>query len=264
MKTPIAPRLVSFQAQFCAFVTATLLLLAVSPSSQADPLPGTTPLVPGQTVIPTLIPNGTPIGTVFGATTITSSGFNFTQAVFLNSTGTLDFYFQLTNTSPAGTFFSRFQESGFAAYATSVGFRLDGGSITLPVGSFVNGTVPATTADRSANGNDVGFNFSALTSGTSSLVFVFSTNAAAFAQVNSSGRLDFTGTITGFSTFTTFVPTGPAVPPTAGVPESGATALLLSLGVAGLFFAQAVSRRRQPEVTAHVACSRGRSCSRGR
>src|ERR1700676_3700491 len=84
---------------------ALLGLLAASafaPQASAD-LTGTVPTPPSATVFPGLVPPGTPPGTLlafqsapFVSTLGTDSG-TIVSAVYVESGGTLDFYYQITN-----------------------------------------------------------------------------------------------------------------------------------------------------------------------
>ena len=176
------------------------VVCSAAPRAQALLL-GTAPLAPGSSVIPTLVAPGTDPGTllaVVSAPFTTSLGLNsgtLVSAVFQEAGGTLDFYYQVTNdatapdcsptTTPCDPL-SRETDSSFAGFVTRVGFRTDGAS--LP--DFVAGSVPPSTADRSAVGSVVGFNFPApseqIQPGQTSLVLVISTDATGFKAGNAS------------------------------------------------------------------------------
>ncbi len=220
----------------CAMFLTTVSL------AHAYPLGGTTPLAPGQTVIPGIVPSGSSPGTGPLVTTTAFFGAStFTATVFRDASGTLDFYFQLANNQSAGAFFSRLSASGFAPYVTSVGYRLDGSTVPVFGPSFADGSVAPLLTDRDASGNTLGFNFgAALLSGTVSRVFIISTNATAFGSV----AYQLTG-MDGAATTTFFFnglgPTGPAAPITT-VPDSGTSVLLLGLGLAALLMARRAGR----------------------
>jgi hypothetical protein len=128
----------------------------------------------------------------------TSSG-TLVSAVYRNPSGTLDFYYQVTDnlTAPncggGGQPFcdplSRETDTDFIGWATAVGFRIDGAS--LPSTVFVDGTVAPVTADRNGVGNVVGFSFippdsSKIQPGQTSNVLVISTNAMNYKAGNAS------------------------------------------------------------------------------
>jgi hypothetical protein len=127
---------------------------------------------------------GTPAGTFF-------------SAVYRESLGTLDFYYQVTNldTSKCGGAgqipcdpIARVTTTSFLNFETSLGFRLDGGSFGGP---FVAGTVTPVTGDRNSVGDVVGFSFSPPDSrkvqpGQVSSVLIISTNATNFTSGNAS------------------------------------------------------------------------------
>ena len=176
-----------------------LLVLAMAviavPSALAD-LVGSTPTGPGSTVFPGSV-TGDPAGTLladllepwsFTTTAGTTKG-TFTTAVYQESGGTLDFYYQIANDAASATAIARESNTNFAsqAFNISTGFRTDGGS--LPGGIFVDGTVPPVTADVNSSGNVVGFSFqppddSKIGPGAVSNVFVITTAATNYTSGN--------------------------------------------------------------------------------
>ena len=86
----------------------------------------------------------------------TASAANFTEAVYRNSAGILDFMFQVTNTS-SDLLFTREANTNFTGFSTDVGYITNGS--TLPSSPFVDGTGGPLSVDRSVNGSTVGFNF---------------------------------------------------------------------------------------------------------
>ena len=175
-----------------------LLVLAMAviaaPNAQAD-LIGTIPTPPGTTVFPGLVPSGAPAGTLLASltepwsftTTAGTTDGTLTTAVFMESGGTLDFYYQVSNNANSATSIDRESNTNFAGFTTSTGFRVDGSLLTG--GSFVDGTQAPVTADRDSTGSVVGFTFSPpttaeLTPGTTSNVLVISTNAKNFVAGN--------------------------------------------------------------------------------
>jgi hypothetical protein len=229
-------------------VLTTFILIAVVsltvPGVQAAFLTGTVALVPSDTVVPglTSAAAGTLLASLSAPWTSslgTSSG-TLVSAVYRNPSGTLDFYYQVTDNltapncggggQPACDPLSRETDTDFITWATAVGFRIDGAS--LPGGVFVNGTVAPITADRNGVGNVVGFSFippdsSKIQPGQTSNVLVISTNAMNFKAGNAS-VID--GGVTTVSSFE----------PASGVPEP---ASLLLIG--GGFVALAFVRRSQ-------------------
>ena len=205
--------------------------LLVSPAQGAF-LPGTVPTDPGLTVFPGL--TNAPEGVLLGSMTspwsfvvpppsggLTSGELR--SAVFMNPTGTLDFYYQVVNNVGSATNIARESNANFAGFETWTGYRLDGGS--LPGGVFTNGTVTPFTADRDSTGIVVGFNFGPLPAdrvlaGTTSTVLVISTNATQYTVGNASIIDGGTATVSAFQP--------------AAIPEPG-SALLMSAGLVAVF-----------------------------
>jgi hypothetical protein len=205
------------------FAVAVIVLSASLAPAQ---LVGTTPLIPGGSVAPGIVPPGTDPGTLLASlsapfTTIDTSG-TLVSAVFREATGTLDFYYQVNSSLTSTGEISRTTDSLFTGFLTSVGFRLDGAAVAGSL--FVNGIVGSTSADRNLAGSVVGFTFGPpdafkVFPGTSSTVLVISTNATSFTS-------GFASLIDGgATTVASFAP--------AAVPEPSTFALL---GVSGLVF----------------------------
>ena len=187
------------------WVITALSMCAMAPIAQAT-LIGTVATAPGVTVVPGLVPTGTAPGTLvaslsspFTSTLGTTAG-TIVSAVYRESGGTLDFYYQVTNNTTApncGTAgkpmcdpISRETDTNFMAFITALGFRTDGASLG---GSdpFVNGTVPPVTGDRNSVGDVIGFSFNPpdtakIQPGQISNVLVISTNATNFTTGNAS------------------------------------------------------------------------------
>jgi hypothetical protein len=201
-------------------------VVAIAPSSQATPLSGTILTAPGSTVFPGLIPNGTAAGSLlaslvapysFVTTAGTTSG-TLTSAVFRNSSGTLDFYYQLMNSPNSATAIARETNTSFQGFVTYTGFRTDA------VGPFTLGTTPPVTADSNLSATVVGFSFSPpdpgkIGPGLISDILVISTNATAFVAGNASVIDGGTQTVAAFQP--------------AGVPEPG-TLFLMGAGLLGI------------------------------
>ncbi len=190
--------------QTLVLAVSVLIVCMTVPCAQAD-LIGTTPTAPGDTVFPGLVPPGTDPGTLlaslsapFTSTLGTTSG-TLVSAVFEEASGTLDFYYQVTNNTtaascgtvgkPACDPISRETDTTFTGFTTSLGFRVDGS--TLPIGIFVDGTVVPVTADRNSVGDVVGFSFqppdaAKIQPGQTSNILVISTDATNFTSGNAS------------------------------------------------------------------------------
>jgi len=168
---------------------ALLVVVGISPAANADPLlPG------GLQAGPIANLNGSGPGVLLanlatqtlngvdttGVTTFTAS---FTTAVYRNAGGTLDFYYQFSNSAGSADELRRLTASSFAGFTTDVFFRNDGGTLGL---GFVNGTENSLTIDRSGgSGAVVGFLFpnatgQSIAPGETSLTFVIRTNATNF------------------------------------------------------------------------------------
>ena len=205
----------------------TLTFLFVS-GAQAVPLAGTVLTPPGVTVFPgatndspgTLLASMvTPWSFMVPPPTGGATSGELRSAVFMNPTGTLDFYYQVVNDATSSTNIARESNANFVGFTTFTGFRLDGS--TLPGGIFDDGTVIPFTADRDVTGIVVGFNFGPLPgdrvlAGTTSTVLVISTDATQFTVGNASIIDGGTATVSAFQ-------------PTA-VPEPS-SALLVCAGI---------------------------------
>src|SRR5579864_8871650 len=126
---------------------------------------GTTPVTPGNTVFPGLVPTGTNPGTLlafmsapfsYTTTSGTNSGF-VDSAVYKEAGGTLDFYYQVFNNASSSTALARETNVSFQGWSTSVGYRTDGASLVGTM--FVNGMNAPITADSNTQGSVIGFSF---------------------------------------------------------------------------------------------------------
>lgn len=231
-------RLSSSGRKFTLLMLGLTVLLAIAPASQAAPLTGTTLTNPGDTIFASLIPSGTAAGSLlatmlspysFVTTAGTTSG-TLRSAVFMNPSGTLDFYYQVDNSPNSATAIARETDTSFVNFLTYTGYRIDGGSLA---GGFVNGTQTPVTADRNAAGTVVGFSFfppdsGKVLPGTTSSVLVISTNATLYTAGNAAVIDGGTQTVAAFQ-------------PLSGVPEPTTMALM----GAGLVALACVRKRRK-------------------
>jgi hypothetical protein len=208
-----------------SLVFSLLALVAFASIASATPLAGTVITNPGDTVFPGLIPSGTPAGTLLASLVapysfLTNAGTTsgtLVSAVFRNSSGTLDFYYQVNNSGTSATAIARETDVAFNGFLTFLGFRVDGASLAGAL--FVNGTVGPVTGDRNGGtGTTVGFSFNPpdgakVLPGLSSNVLVISTDAVNFRAGNASVIDGGTQTVASFQ-------------PSSAVPEPASFALL--------------------------------------
>ena len=176
----------------------------------AGPLAGTVPTSPGSTVFPGLVAPGTDPGSLLDwmiAPFSTSGGINtgtIASAVY-DDGGTLDFYYQVTNSSNSATALTRETNTSFLDFTTATGFRIDGSSLmggngngrngkgngngkngNGRTGTFVDGTVAPVTADSNVDGSVIGFSFNLpgspeIAPGEESYILVISTDATRYS-----------------------------------------------------------------------------------
>ena len=210
--------------------------LAVIGASNANAtLTGSTPLAPGGFVLSTDVSGNAP-GTLIAdqiiAYSITTSGpqtysGTLESAVYREAGGTLDFYYQINNTSPdANENMETSTVSNFGGFLTDVGYRLDGSSLG---GSFSNSTfAPGLTTRNGGPGTTVSFHWGdvlapSVPPGSSSAVYVVMTNATDW-KIGTAASIDSgTATVLGYQ-------------PTSAVPEPTSIVMLGSalLGLAAL------------------------------
>ena len=111
----------------------TIAMITV-PSAKAD-LVGTVPTVPGSTVFPGLVAPGTSPGTLLATetepfTTSPGTGGILDVAVYQETGGTLDFYYQVFDNANSIDSIARETDTNFVGFATATGFRVDGSTLT--------------------------------------------------------------------------------------------------------------------------------------
>jgi hypothetical protein len=218
-----------------------------------------TPLTTGGAPVVPSLGSGSP-GTFLAQTNFSAAYFDpsvnlvgggvLQEALFRDSSGAVDFYFQLQTPDPGQPSTESLLQAiaaNFGSFTTDVSYRLDGTTLNSAGASgFVTGTVIPTTATRnpdSMGNNAVFFNFPpGLFGGVNSAVLEVATNASSFRTI---GDLGFnSGTPTGSvlqGAINFYSPDGPVVAP---VPDRGATALLLALGLIALFGTDLMVRSR--------------------
>ena len=212
MQTNLTPR--RMKSMVVKSIVLSMVVFVMLPAANAAFLTGTSPLGSSQTIFTVIpIPGGTPAGALlasllspyaFATTAGTTSG-TLLSAVYLNPSGTLDFYYQVANSANSATAIARETDTSFAGFATQAGFRIDA------IGPFTAGTVAPITADKNAGGTVVGFQFNPpdgakILPGTTSNTLVISTLATQFTAGNAAVIDGGTQTVAAFQ-------------PLAGVPE---------------------------------------------
>ena len=214
-----------------SFLLLAAIAFALASGASAYPLSGTTALadIPGN-ALPGNATGDNP-GTLladmtepwsFTTTAGTTSG-TLRTAVFRESSGTLDFYYQVSNDASSKTSIGRESNTFFDGFLTSVGFRTDGSSDAMlaPAG-FANGTMAPDLTDR--NAGVIGFNFSLVVTdkiapGETSNILIISTNAMNYTKGNAE-LLDG-----GATTVAAFQPTSVPEPTTMALLGGGLLAL---------------------------------------
>src|SRR6266446_5913369 len=216
-----------------SFLSAIAMLLSLS-SASATVLP---PSGFGPPDVFAGIPGGTLLASFDSGTVTSTNGkitFDMVTAVYRSGTGLLDFVYQVTNSATSVDGITRLTAIDFTGFVTDVGVTPNGA--TLPGGLFVNGnSLLPQTVDRSISGDTIGFNYPIpfnILPGETSLAMIIETNATQF-KAGSFNIIDG-----GVSTVNAFEPTRLAVP------ESGSTAILLSLSMVGLLVGYTALARR--------------------
>jgi hypothetical protein len=215
----------------CSLLAFLTLAPVLVPSAGADPLP------PGATV--TTLPAMIESGTLLAFTAVPFSDAEFTgelnQAVFLESGGTLDFAYQLQDSSS-------FTDVAGLTVIDFLGSTLDVGTAhgTAP---FSGGSIGA-SASRDSAGDAITFSFGAtpLAPGETSDVFLIQTNATTFEQ---NGFISATGT-NGVPIAGSAGMFDPIPPPATAAPEPVLLPLLGAalLGMAGVRWRRGIRARR--------------------
>lgn len=172
-----------------SLVALCAVVVALAPAAGAYPLAGSVSLPDMTTVVPGVsTSDGTMIASMvdpwsFTTTAGTTSG-TLTTAVFRETSGTLDFYYQVMNNASSATSIGRESNTNFDSFQTSASTIVNGS--TIPGGLFVDGTVSPDFADRLSG--VVGF-FSLnpatrISPGSTSVIYVISTNATNFTAGN--------------------------------------------------------------------------------
>jgi hypothetical protein len=167
----------------------------------------------------------------------------YTDAVYKNVSGTLDFVYQFTNSATSNVGITETTGYSFTGFSTDVGYLANGGS--LPGGVFVNGSTvtPGIPDDvsRSGDGSTVTFNFNVFSTadnigpGMTSAVLMVSTNATKYAKG------PYVGLITsGATTLVGFQPTSMVPEPSSMLPLG---ALFLAVGGIAV-----MKRRRRAQI----------------
>jgi PEP-CTERM motif len=214
---------------------ALVALVTFTPSSQAAYIvPSAGPLIPGgASVAPPLTTAAA--GTLqasllapwtFTTTAGTTSG-SILSAVYLNPTGTLDFYYQVFNSAVSVTALAHESDTSFLGFPSTVAFRLDGGSLPSNPG-FVNGGSVPVSSKLDASGTTVDFSFvpvppgTAIPKGTTSGVLIISTLATSYTRGNAEVIDGGTATVNAFQPLVT-----PSIPEPASLVLIGGGLLVL-------------------------------------
>jgi hypothetical protein len=220
-----------------SFLSAIAMLLSLSSASATVLAPG----VSGPPDFLPPIPGGTLLASFNSGSVTSTSGlitFDVVTAVYSDPTnifgaGDLDFVYQVMNSANSVDGISRLTAINFTGFLTDVGVVIF--SASIPGGLFVDGSsnLPQ-TVDRSFGGDTIGFNYPIplnILPGQTSLAMIIQTNATQF-KPGSFNVID--GGVSIVSAFE----------PTRAVPESGSTAILLSLSMVGLLVGYTALARR--------------------
>jgi PEP-CTERM motif len=236
MKISFRPMRVGLNTKWSVPLLALGLALILAPSSQATSLFQLNLTDPGSIAFPGDATGDAPgllladmtIGYSFTTTAGTTSG-SIESAVYKESGGTLDFYYQVANCgsvvtlyctgTPSATSIARETDTSFSSIPAGqlfTGYRTDGGSFPLLGTMFVNGTQAPQLDDRDGTGAVVGFTFgpadlTKIAPGEISNVLIIATDATVFSMGNASVIDGGTQTVAAFQ---------------PGVPEPGSMLLI--------------------------------------
>jgi hypothetical protein len=122
-------------------------------------------------------------GTLFNSSTdpFLNAAFDgsYTNAVYEESGGTLDFYYQVTLASDSTDGITDIVASGFQNALADMGYRSDGSSLG---GAFVSGSVVPTSVTRGASGDSIDWDVVGLNPGDTSTVLEVHTNATDYTH----------------------------------------------------------------------------------
>lgn len=213
---------------YCPFLVTITLTLGVG-------IGRATPVTPGGTVFNDLFFASQDITLLAahsgswstGSGSAASSG-TYTDAVYQNTSGTLDFVYQFSNSSSSKVAVTSTTGYNFGNFFTDVGYVQNGAS--LPGGIFVNGSTVTPgipdTISRSGDGSTITFNFNVFSTadnigpGVTSAVLMVSTNATKFT----SGAVGIIAA--GTDNLVGFQPTTAVPEPSTLVPLGGLSLLL--------------------------------------
>lgn len=227
MKVYFRPLRFGLGAKCSVRLMALALLVALAPSSKATSLGPDNPLVPGGTAA-LLDATGAMPGALLAdmmtpysfTTTAGTTRGTVESAVYRESGGSVDFYFQVANSPASATAITLEINTSYEGFATDVYYRTDGGSFPLTGTTFIDGTLgkAPVAADRDATGSVVRFDFGTsdarnIHPGETSEVLIIATNASLFAPGNAVVS-DGGGQIVA------------SFQPTTGIPEPGSMMLM--------------------------------------
>ncbi len=226
-------------------VPALIGLALIAVPIQAGPLLGTVPLQPSNVFFAGFVPIGTPAGSLlesmiapfsFTTTAGTTSG-TVTSAVYRNLTGTLDFYYQVSNSPSSATALVRETMTNFEGFQVFAGYRVEA------LGPFAAGNSPnfQLVVGQDATGAVVDFAlFPVLSPGQTTQVWILSTNALTFGPGNVSLIDGGSQTVASYGPVGDPVPTSGVVGAVSESPEPGTLALIAG----GLLALIVLGRRR--------------------
>jgi hypothetical protein len=215
-----------------ALLATAAAAIAAVPAHASQVFPGTGIGGPGATID---LFDGTTRGTLLAFSdnigTALTFAAEFRSAVYRNTGGTLDFYYQVARTGAGSTGDDPIQSFTAANFGPFDTFAFRDGSDFDGAGGFLAAGNPGTftsTANRSFSGNVIGVDFGSnnLVGTENSTTYIFRTNAVAFGP-GTFGVIDGSA-LSGV----TFAPTG-VLPPPAPEPSTWAM-MIFGFGACGL------------------------------